>query len=278
MTASPAPDLDTAPAPTALALDGITYAVGDPARTILHPIDWHVGAGQHWAVIGANGAGKTTLLKVATGALAPTTGSVTLLGERHGAPGFKDPRLRTAIIGGVPPQFAPQMTPAEVVLLRSSGPFALFGARVTDAERARATELLTRFGCAHLRDRRYADCSQGERQRILLARVLMRSPQLLLYDEPTSGLDLPSREGLLQAMAHLAADRPGVATVTVTHHLEELPSSTTHALLLREGRIVAQGDVEQTLTGATLSECFGVEVEVTRLGDRWAARARRSAW
>jgi iron complex transport system ATP-binding protein len=264
--------------PAALVLEHVSVDVEGAQRPLLRDIDWRVEPGEHWAVIGANGAGKTTLLRVISGAIEPTSGNVTVLGGKLGTAGLADPRLRIGTIEGQPRTFAGRMTALEVVTLQSSGPAAMVGARVTDDHLRAAHELLALFGCSHLTDREYAGCSQGEKQRILLARVLMREPELLLYDEPITGLDLPSREGLLQAMTRLAAGRPELATITVTHHLEELPPSTTHALLLREGVQLAAGPVEETIDEASISECFGVPVTLSRSGERWAARAETPGW
>ena len=122
----------------------------------------------------------------------------------------------------------------------------------------------------------FASCSQGERRRILLARALMRRPPLLLLDEPADGLDLPGREALLAALATLAGERPAPAVVLVTHHLEELPTTISHALLLRSGGAVACGPAPDVLAAGPLSACFGVPVTVTRADGRWAARATPS--
>jgi iron complex transport system ATP-binding protein len=276
MQAAEALSLEAEPDPIALA--GVRVEVDDATRPLLTGIDWRVRAGEHWALIGANGAGKTTLLRVLTGTLAPTRGSVTLLGGTLGVGGLRDPRLRIGLIEGQPRTFAGRLTALEVVTLQSDGPPAMVGARVTDAMVDQARGLLALFGCAHLQQRHYAGCSQGERQRILLARVLMRDPDLLLFDEPITGLDLPSREGLLQAMVRLAQERPELATVTVTHHLEELPPTTTHALLLRDGEEIAAGTVAATITEPLISRCFGVDVDLTHVDGRWSVRARSRGW
>jgi iron complex transport system ATP-binding protein len=246
---------------------------GGAAPPLLRDIDWQVAPGEHWAVLGGNGAGKTTLLRTAAGELEPSAGRVTILGERLGAIGLRDPRLRMAVLRSHPGTFSHRLRAVDVVLLREAGPVALLGKAVTPEEVQRADELLDLFGCTHLKQAPYRECSQGERQRILLARALMRRPAILLLDEPTTGLDLPGREALLQAMARLAADQPHLATVTVTHHVEELPPSTTHAMLLRKGVVTAAGGVTDILTEERLSDCFGMPIALTRAGERWAARA-----
>jgi len=131
--------------------------------------------------------------------------------------------------------------------------------------------LLREVGCDALADRRLATCSLGERQRVLLARALFGDHELLLFDEPAAGLDLPGREALLAAMEATAVD--GTTSLLATHHLEELPPSTTHAALLREGRFVASGPVGDVLTDAGLSECFRMPISVARRAGRWSAVA-----
>jgi iron complex transport system ATP-binding protein len=271
------------PATTAaLRFAGVSVDVEDVVtgvtRTILRELDWCVEQGEHWAVLGPNGAGKTTLVDVAGGALEPSGGTVRVFGERLGAIGLRDPRLRVGRLESTTPTFARSLRAIEVVVLRSSGPIALRGERIPPHDVERAGELLTMFGCAGVRDRRFGDCSHGERQRIMLARALMRDPGVLLLDEATAGLDLLGRELFLQAMARLDEQRPQLATVTVTHHVEELPSSTTHLLALRDGRPTAAGPVAETLTEDTLAACFGAPVALDRIGGRWTARAREPGW
>jgi iron complex transport system ATP-binding protein len=230
-------------------------------------------------VLGPNGAGKTTMLSTVAGIRRPTGGTVTVLGKLVGSLGMRDPRAHLGFIESTPRAFAQRMSPVDVVLNAVGGSVAQQGRRSTEQERDRALELLRRLGCGPLLERRYQDCSQGERQRVLIARALMRRPHLVLLDEPTTGLDLPAREGLLQAMGALAQEMSHLATVTVTHHLEELAASTTHVLLLRDGRVTATGPVDETLTDEKLTDCFGVPVSLTRHGGRWAAHcAPGDAW
>jgi iron complex transport system ATP-binding protein len=268
--------------PPALDLAAVSLWRWDPEhqreRHLLQDVDWTVRPGEHWALLGANGAGKTTLMNVAGAVHHPSAGTADVLGRRLGSVDLRE--LRT-LIGLVEARtgraFRQRMTAEQVVLTGATASIALRRDRVGDDERTRARALLARFGIAERADRPYDACSQGERQRVLLARALMRRPALLLLDEPATGLDLPGREALLAAVATIAAEEPETATVTVTHHVEELPASTTHALLLRDGRVVAAGPAHETIASGPLSECFGTAVAVDRVGGRWLARAE-AAW
>ena len=169
--------------------------------------------------------------------------------------------------------FSPRRSALEVVLTGATGTIQVLEERIEEADQEHAAQLLEQFGCAPVARHGFASCSQGERRRILLARALMRRPPLLLLDEPADGLDLPGREALLAALALLAGERPAPAVVLVTHHLEELPPTITHALLLADGRVSACGPAPDVLAGEPLSACFGVQVTVSRADGRWAARA-----
>jgi len=239
---------------------------------LLREICWTVRPGEQWALLGPNGSGKTTLLSLAGAVRHPSAGTVRVLGGRLGEVsvwalreriGIVDPGLRT------PDWLAVE----DVVLTGATGTIQPRWDRYGDAERAKATHLLDLLGCASLIGRELKTCSQGERQRVRIARALMPDPALLLLDEPATGLDLPAREALLAALATLAREHPGLATVLVSHHLEELPASTSHALLLRAGETLASGPAAETLVSATVSACFGLPVAVERIDGRWSARA-----
>lgn len=254
-------------------------------QVIVDDIDWSVRAGEHWALLGANGAGKTTLLRLVGAVSHPTSGTVEVLGHRLGRVDVRALRARIGLVSSA--QRVPQdATGLTVVLTGASGTVQPLWRAYDDATRARAGRLLAELGCAELADRSFGVCSGGQRARLLIARALMADPladqdqfrpQLLLLDEPFNALDLPSREDLIDTLGHLARSRPGLTTVTVTHHLEELPPSTSHALLLRAGRVQAQGPAADVLTGAGLTACFGRPIEVARHRGRWLARSAASA-
>jgi iron complex transport system ATP-binding protein len=170
----------------------------------------------------------------------------------------------------------PQRAVREVVLTGVTGTIQLVQRRETSAaELARASALIELMGLASRADAPWRVLSQGERSRALIARALMAQPQLLLLDEPAAGLDVAGREQLLASVDELRQRQPGLASVLVTHHLEELPASTTHALLLRNARILAAGTVGDVLTSELASACFDHPIAITRQAGRWAATTSR---
>jgi iron complex transport system ATP-binding protein len=264
-----------APIPAAIEMTGLGVWRARPGGgrvILLEGVDWRAGAGEHWAVIGPNGAGKSTLLAIAGALGHPSEGVARVLGEPLGGVDVRD--LRGAIghvDAGLATAFRPRATAREVALTGATASIVPRPDRLSGGDHARAAELLEQVGCAPLAERRFGLLSRGEQQRVLLARALMPRPRLLLLDEPTAGLDLPGREMFLERLAGLARSEPGLATVQVSHHLEELAGSVTHALLLRAGRVVASGPASEVLTDGPLSRCFGAPVRVIRDGGRLLA-------
>jgi iron complex transport system ATP-binding protein len=239
---------------------------------LLRGISWTVRAGEHWALLGPNGAGKSTLLSIAGGMRFPSAGEVALLGGRFGQVEIR--RLR-AKVGVVDPalRLLDRLTVEEIVLTGATGSLRPLPGAYGPAEHERALGLMELVGIGALAEREIRTCSQGERQRVRLARALMPAPRLLLLDEPASGLDLPAREALLAALEGLARAEPQLATILVSHHLEELPRTTSHALLLSEGAVVAIGPGAEVLVSLHVSECFGIDVGVGFEDGRWTAKA-----
>ncbi len=262
----------------ALELEGIEiWRAGPRGRVrIVEHLDWKVAAGQVWALLGPNGAGKTTLLSVAGGVDFPSAGTATILGARLGRVDVFALRERIGFVDARAAQrFAPELTVAQIVETGATQTIGWFPERSTAASVARTEELIALFRLEHLIVRRFGLCSHGERTRTLIARSLVPRPRLLLLDEPGSGLDLLGRETLLGALDRLTAADPELAVVMTTHHLEELPRSCSHALLLGAGGVaVAQGPVLEVLADVPLSTCFGLRVACRRdESGRWSAVA-----
>ncbi|MGW2631873.1 ABC transporter ATP-binding protein [Streptomyces chattanoogensis] len=264
----------TSPTRVIAALEGVGVRRHTTDQVILDGIDWTVRSGEHWALLGANGAGKTTILRLIGALMFPTTGTVEVLGHRLGTVDVRELRAVIGLASGA--QRVPQDATAHTVVLTGATGTVQPLWRKYDADtRERAHELLAELDCKELADRPYGVCSGGQRARILIARALMADPSLLLLDEPFNALDLPSREDLIDALHRLALARPELATVTVTHHLEELSPAIGHALLLRDGRVQARGPVTEVLTGDGMTACFGRPIEVSRHEGRWLARSGR---
>jgi len=242
---------------------------------LLQHIDWDVSVGERWVVLGPNGAGKTTLIQVAATTLYPTTGEVWILEEPLGLTDAAELRQRI----GLASPHAAAMIPARESAVNAvvTASWAVSGRWRENYEQLddeRALSLLDQLGVGNLADRTFGTLSEGERKRVQIARALMPNPELLLLDEPAAGLDLGAREDLVRRLERLAADPYAPTSVIVTHHVEEVPAGTTHALLLRGGEVVAAGPAVDVLQAQPLSATFGIDLTVTHHNGRWTARAR----
>lgn len=240
-------------------------------RPILDGIQLTVRPGEQWALLGANGAGKSTILSLCGAVTHPTRGEVRVLGHRLGRVDLRELR---AVIGHVNPRhpLTSAISINDVVLTGATGTIELMTRwEPTPAESARADELMELLGIRDKSTEPWTTLSQGERGRTLIARALMSDPSLLLLDEPSTGLDVASREQLLDTLDRLRVTHPDLATVLVTHHLEELPTSTTHAMLLKDGRVTASGEARDVLTSANVSACFDYPLEIDVRHGRWRA-------
>lgn len=244
-------------------------------KHILHDIDWQVNEGEHWAVLGLNGSGKTTLLHMVNGYIWPTTGEVTILGEKFGQ---TDIHLLRRSIGWVSASIAERVNgrhrTEEIVV---SGKFAAVGltyAEPTEADFTQAKQLMERLDIAHTYGQTYAKCSNGEKQKVLIARALMAKPKLLIFDEPTNGLDFIAREQLLETITSLAEEPEGPTIVYVTHYIEEILPIFSHTLLMKDGTIYEKGKREKVLTNEYMSTLYGQKIDVTWANDRaWMSLA-----
>jgi iron complex transport system ATP-binding protein len=257
---------------TVLRFDGVSLRRGD--EWVLRDVDWTVAAADRWVVLGPNGAGKTSLFQLAGAYEHPTEGTVDVLGARLGRVDVRVLRERIGMASGsLVRMLRPGITGLDVVLSGRHAALETWWHEHSEEERSRARALLDEAGFGHTADRPFGVLSEGERQQVQLARMLMGDPELLLLDEPAAGLDVGGRERLVARLGVLAADSATAPIVFVTHHVEEIPVGFTHVLLLRRGRVVAAGPLRDTLTDESLSACFGLPLRLREEEGRWSCRA-----
>ncbi|WP_062073351.1 ABC transporter ATP-binding protein [Demequina sediminicola] len=254
-----------------LSFSGVQLRRGD--NPILRDINWSVDSAERWVVLGPNGAGKTTLTNLASARMHPTEGTVMVLGETLGHSDTQDLRTRVGLTSAALADRIPDdETVRDVVMTAAYGVTGRWREEYEHIDESRADDLLAAFGMSDFAERAFWTLSEGERKRVQIGRALMTDPELLILDEPAAGLDLAGREELLAALAELAGDRRSPAIVMVTHHVEEIPEGFTHALLLREGEVVAAGPLHATITSANLTQAYGMPVALHAHQGRWTAR------
>jgi iron complex transport system ATP-binding protein len=240
---------------------------------ILAGINWSVNDDERWVVLGPNGAGKTTLVQILAGNLFPSKGNVTLLGEKLGEVDIFDLRPRIGVCSSALSERIPlDEIVADVVLTAAWGVIGRWRERYDLWDRSRALALLSSFGVEHLADRTFGTLSEGERKRVQIARALMPDPELLLLDEPAAGLDLGGREDMVSRLSKLTRDPLAPVSVLITHHVEEIPPGVTHALVLKDGRVLADGAIDEVLTSQVLTAAFSLPIVVDQHDQRWFAR------
>lgn len=244
-------------------------------RFILNHIDWKVKKGQHWVIFGLNGSGKTALLNIVNGYMFPTTGDVTVLEKRFGKYPLGEMRKE---IGWVSSSLQEKLymgdTTKEIVL---SGKFATIGLyqEATEEEEEKAESLLKQLGCEQFIDRSYRTLSQGEKQRVLIARALMTSPKLLILDEPCTGLDFIAREQLLESISSISEQQDAPTIIYVTHHVDEVLPIFGHTMLLKQGEIFASGKTTEVLSDEILSSYFNMPIKIESQFGRLSMYAKK---
>ncbi|OZD67018.1 ABC transporter ATP-binding protein [Rhodococcus sp. 05-340-1] len=261
-----------------LLVDFTDVVVRRGGATLVGPVTWKVELDERWVVLGPNGAGKTSLLRIAAAEIHPTSGVAHVLGEIMGKTDVSELRPRI----GLSSSSLAQRIPADELVsdLVVSAGYSVLGRwreKYDAVDTERAVEMLESLGAEHLATRTYGTLSEGERKRVLIARALMTDPELLLLDEPAAGLDLGGREELVARLTDLAADPDAPATVLITHHVEEIPPGFSHALLLKEGGVVAQGLMDDVITAENLTEAFSQSIALDRVDGRFFARRTRAA-
>ena len=272
--AIPSPVMTLPPSPSGAVLELRDVGLVRNGRHLLRDVTWTVGPKDRWVVLGPNGSGKSTLLRIASLWLHPTSGTVRVLGEELGRTDVRPLRTRIGVASAaLANQLRPALRATDLVMTALNGALEPWWHTYDEDDREQARQALERVGAADLAERTFGTLSSGERQRVQMARTLVTEPDLLLLDEPSAGLDLGAREDLVRRLAGLAADPSVAPTVLVTHHVEEIPVGFTHALLLRDGAMVAAGPIVDTLTQETLSATFGLDVHLESSAGRWRAWA-----
>jgi iron complex transport system ATP-binding protein len=245
---------------------------------ILDSVTWTADSGERWVVLGPNGAGKTTLLQVAAAMIHPSGGMATVLDETLGDVDVFDLRTRIGFASSALARKLPATeTVLNVVLTASYSVTGRWNEDYDEVDTRRALRVLAEWKLDHLADRRFGHLSDGEQKRVQIARSVMTDPELLILDEPAASLDLGAREELVALLGGYASDSRSPAMIMVTHHAEEIPTGFTHVLLLKDGRVVGAGPLQETLTSENLTETFGLPIEVASERGRYTARARTGA-
>ncbi len=243
-------------------------------RRILDDVSLRIEREQRWLVLGANGSGKTTLMQIASMQLHPTSGTVTVDGETLGSTDVRVLRRRIAHTSAAfADRLRPELIALDIVKTAKFAALEPWWHTYDEDDEQRARACLERFEVGDLAERSFATLSSGEQQRVLLARSLMNEPSLVILDEPSARLDLGGREFLVAALDELISDPTSPPLVLVTHHVDEVPAAMTHVMLLRNGRVITSGPIDEHLTAASLSECFGLTLELQR-----RRNGRLSAW
>ena len=243
-------------------------------NTILDSVSWSVDSDERWVILGPNGAGKTTLLQVAAAFLHPTRGKARVLDDTLGRVDVFELRPRIGFASSaMAKRIPPQEKVLDVVLTAAYSVTGRWNEDYEGIDLRRAQRVLGEWKLSNLENRRFGDLSDGEQKRVQIARSVMTDPELLLLDEPAASLDLGAREELLQLLGGYASAPEAPGIVMVTHHVEEIPRGFTHALLLSEAKIAASGPIHEVIVSDTLSETFGLPLEVTDDDGRFTARA-----
>jgi iron complex transport system ATP-binding protein len=259
-----------------LEVHDLTIWRGD--TTILDGLNWKVRSGEHWVILGANGSGKTSLLSALTGYLTPSGGTIHVLGQEFGESDWRELRQKIGMVSSSIRQLMHDEDSAlEIVAGGAKAEIGFWGV-IPKSIRAAARMALKEAEADYIADRQWMVLSQGERQRVLIARALMAKPRLLILDEPCAGLDPVAREHFLAFVERMARGAKAPAIVLVTHHVEEITPAFTHALLLRDGRVSGMGSLSEVLTSEALSIAFGAGMKIERRRDRWQVKLTAAGW
>lgn len=238
-------------------------------QRILEDINLHIRKGEHWVILGRNGSGKSKMLEIICGYTRQSCGRVVRFGEEN--PDLREIRKRLGYVASyLKSHIAFYDTVLDIVIGGRFGSIGLYDESAPEL-RARAQELLHLNGLEGFDDRLFVSLSDGEKQRVLGARAFMADPEIVIFDEPTAGLDILSRESLLDSLETVSTAR-GVSLVFVTHHVEEIRTFFSHFALMRRGRLIHSGELDESCLDEKFSELFDGRVHIARENGRWYSR------
>ncbi|KXT76223.1 ABC transporter ATP-binding protein [Streptococcus sp. DD12] len=236
-------------------------------KSLLSHLNWTVNPGEAWAILGLNGAGKSTLLKLLMAEYWYTQGQVQVLDTVYGKGDITALRKRIGVVGSFIAERLPRHLTSEQIILTGASKSSILYQAYDDNDLALARDMLCSLDGGFLLGRTYASLSQGEKQLVLIARSLMEAPDILILDEATSGLDLFAKERLLQHIDRIKSLPQAPLILYVTHHADEITKTFSHVLLLKEGKIAAQGPKHTVLRSAILSDFYDSPVKLIPIGD-----------
>lgn len=237
-------------------------------RRALSDVCLAINKGQRWAIVGPNGSGKTTLLGLINGYLRPSSGLIRFRGKGASMDGDKLRKETGFVSAYLDNLIESDDSVLDIVVSGRYGATRLWQIPEYESVR-RARRLMRQFSCSMLEDRKLSELSQGERQRVLIARAMMAEPVILTLDEPCESLDLETRESFLRGLETVATRFESIAMIYVTHRIDEIPKIFNHAILMRNGRVVCSGVKNKVMTETNLSECFGVRVSIKKWNNRF---------
>jgi len=241
-------------------------------QRILRGVQWQVRRGEHWAILGPNGSGKTSLLSALTAYQSPSKGSIRLLGEKYGESDWRELRKKIGLVSSSIRQMIREEETTLKAVISGQDAIVNYWGKITPAMLRKGRKILREIECETLGEHSWAWLSQGEQQRVLIGRALMADPRVLFLDEPCAGLDMVARERFLGFLRKIGARRGSPALVLVTHHVEEIAPIFSHCLLLKEGKVLASGKIQDVLSSKNLSEAYGTKIRLKKRSGIYQAK------
>lgn len=255
--------------PALLHLRNVSLVRG--GNLILKDISWTIQKGEHWFILGHNGSGKTSLLEIVMGYLWATTGEVEVLGEVYGKTYLPDHRKR---IGYVAPWIAKHIKPEETVREVVAGGLEAtieYHKEMSQGVLTKIHSALKTMECLSFEDAPFTRLSSGEQLKVLIARALIKGPEILILDEPFSALDIGARHSIQKLVEKVGDGHHKASIIIVTHHFDDIAPFYTHGLILKKGQVVEMGAKSKVLQSSVLKKAFGLPIKLMCRNQRYSS-------